>query len=75
MRGVQPAACGFGGFPGGTQSLASPRRYCSWACPGAQAVVDHLSVVVGRSVSCAQVQLVQVPENVQPCAWDVVVLA
>ena len=75
MRGVQPAACGCGGFPRGTQFLATPRRHHFWACPVAQAVVDHLSLAVGRSISCAEVWLVQAPENVQQCVWDVVVLA
>ena len=75
MRGVQPAACGCGGFPGGTQFLASPRRHQFWACPVAQALVDQLSLAGSRSVLCAEVWLEQSPESVQQCAWDVVVLA
>jgi len=75
MRGVQPAACGCGGFPGGTQTLASPRRHHVGASPVALAVVDHLSLAVGRFVLCAEVWLVQAPESVQQCVWDVVVLA
>jgi len=37
-------------------------------------VVDDLSLPVGRSVSCADVWLVQAPENVQQCVWGVYVV-
>ena len=75
IRGVRPAACGCGGFPGGGPGWASPRGHHFWACPVAQAVVDHLAIAVGCPVSRAEVWLVQAPEAVQQCVWDVVVLA
>ena len=75
MRGARPAACGCGGFPGGGPDWASPRGHHFWACPVAQAVLDHLALAVGRPVSRADVWLVQAPEATRQCVWDVVVLA
>ena len=75
MRQVAAAPCGCGGFPGVAPGGSSPRQHHFWFCPVAQAVVDQLAVRVGGGLVRAQVWLLQSPQGVQQCVWDVVVLA
>lgn len=74
MKAALPAACSRGGFPGGTQTSASPWRHHLWVCPVVQAVGNHLVLAVRGSVSRNEAWLMQDSENLQQCVGNLVVL-
>lgn len=74
-KGCGPLHVALGDSLGAFRAWPNLQRHHFWASPVAQAVVDHPAPAIWRSVSCAEVWMVQAPEYVQQCVWDVVMMA
>jgi hypothetical protein len=75
IRGVSPERCGCGGYGGAGPHPCSPRAHHFWECPVAKAVLAQITFHVSAPITRANVWMVEAPEGVQQCVWDVVALA